>query len=142
MQIKKYKFYIGIDSGTNTGLCVYDRYGKHIRQLVTVKIHTAMDVVRYWHSTNPGQVFIRVEDARKATFGRQNDYHKAQGAGAVKRDAKIWEDFLTDLGVDFEMVRADPKRTKWTSDFFKKVTGYQGASSEHSRDAAAMVYGK
>lgn len=100
-----------------------------------------METVKYWHSTNPGQVKVRVEDARKAKFNRQQEMYKAQGAGSVMRDAKIWEDFLADLQIDYEMVRPKKDLTKWNSETFKNITGYAGASSEHARDAALLVYG-
>lgn len=140
--MKTYKYYIGIDVGVQTGFCVYCKFDKSIRQLATVKIHVAMKAVEYWKNAAPGEVFIRVEDPRKATYGRQNDIHKAQGAGSVKRDAKIWEDFLTDLEMDFEMCRPRKDLTKWSVEKFKMITKYNGATSEHSRDAATLVYGR
>lgn len=138
---KKYKYLIGIDCGVQTGFCVYSKWDKRIRKIDTLKIHVAMLAVRNWHSQYPGEVLVRVEDARQATFGRQLDFHKAQGAGSVKRDAKIWEDYLEDLGVDYEMVRPNKKTTKWTAETFKKVTGHSEGGSEHARDSAMLVYG-
>jgi hypothetical protein len=31
--------------------------------------------------------------------------------------------------------------TKWAADYFARVTGFKGRTSEHSRDAALLVYG-
>ena len=39
---------------------------------------------------------------------REEERKRLQGVGSVKRDATIWEDYLTELGVEFEMVA--PKR--------------------------------
>lgn len=138
---KNYRYLIGIDTGTKTGICVYGTIDKRIRHISTCKIHEAMKSVEYWEESNPGEVFVRVEDARKATYGRQDDFHKAQGAGSVKRDAKIWEDFLESLKIDFEMVRPNNKITKLNNETFKKITGYCERVSEHAMDAAMLVYG-
>ncbi len=66
---------------------------------------------------------------------------KQQGAGSVKRDCKIWEDFLTDLDIPFEMVAPRKGMTKYSAAAFKKLTGYEGKTSEHARDAAMLVFG-
>ncbi|MEO6610724.1 MAG: hypothetical protein ABIT05_01285 [Chitinophagaceae bacterium] len=139
--IGRYKYLIGIDCGVQTGLCVWSRWDKNIRTLTTVKIHTAMEAVKGWHNTNPGEVKVRVEDARKRKWFGKSDREQLQGAGSIKRDAKIWEDFLSDIGVDFEMVPPKNNKTKMADGFFKKVTGHTGSTTEHSRDAAMLVYG-
>ena len=47
-----------------------------------------------------------------------------QGAGSIKMDAKIWEDFLMDIGVNHEMVSPAKNRTKLKADTFKTYTGW------------------
>lgn len=76
---------------------------------------------------------------------------KLMGAGAAKRDAKIWEEFLSDkdialpyaddLGLTFTMHKPQVHGTKWAAEYFARVTGFKGRTSEHSRDAALLVYG-
>lgn len=139
---KKHRYYIGIDTGVQTGLCIWDRQEKRIYRLETTKLHHAWELVKYYYTTNPGDVKVCVEDPRLAVFGRRSDLYKAQGAGSVKRDAKAWEDFLKDLGVDFEMVRPDSAITKLDDQTFRKVTGWTGKTSSHARDAAMLVYGR
>lgn len=143
---KQYKYLIGIDCGVNTGICVWVKDDKIISHIATVRIHQAMEGIKVWHSTNPGQVFVRVEDARKRTWipwqkNEKAERGKREGAGSVKRDAIIWEDFLTDLGVDFEMVAPKNNKTKVTAEYFKNLTKYSGSTSEHARDAAMLVIG-
>lgn len=139
MQLKQYKYYIGIDCGVQTGICVWSKEDKKIRHIATVKIHEAMEGVKFWHQSNPGQVFVRVEDARKVIF--KTDLVKAQGAGSVKRDAIIWEDYLEWLKIDFEMVRPKKQITKLSAAAFKQITKYDGSTSSHARDAGMLVYG-
>jgi hypothetical protein len=143
---KRYKYYIGIDCGVKTGMCVWSAFDKRIRHISTVKIHQAMAGVKFWHDGNPKEIFVRVEDARKRTWVPWQENEKAErgkreGAGSVKRDAIIWEDFLEELGVDFEMVAPKDNKTKLTAEAFKAVTRYDGTTSEHARDAAMLVFG-
>lgn len=122
--------YIGIDPGVNTGVAIWKDC--QFESLLTLKIHKAMDLVR-----NLKPDLVRVEDARKRKW-----YPKGanlQGAGSVKRDSKIWEDFLKDLNYNFEMVH--PLRDVWdTHEKFERITGYKKRTSKHSRDAALLVY--
>lgn len=135
-----YQYIIGIDTGTQTGIAIYDRQLKKLTTVKTVKIHLAMDIVMMVHRQNEGKVFVRVEDARMATFGRANDIHKAQGAGSVKRDAAIWDDFLKDSGIPYQMCRPNKQLTKLSEKTFKQITGYDGLNSSHARDAAMLVW--
>lgn len=143
---KRFKYYIGIDTGVHTGICIWSREDKVIRFISTLKIHAAMLTVKFWHESWPGQVFVRVEDARLRTWIPQQEDEKAErgrreGAGSVKRDAVIWEDFLTDLGVPFEMVPPKRNKTKVTAGYFKTLTKYDGITSSHARDAGMLVFG-
>lgn len=138
-------FIIGIDCGVNTGLCVWSTKTKQIEQIKTMQIHAAMWFVKMWNEF-PGDIFVRVEDARLRTWIPRQKNEKAErgrreGAGNVKRDAKIWEDFLTDLGIPFELVAPKNNKTKVDTEYFKKLTGYTGKTSEHARDAGMLVIG-
>ena len=87
----------------------------------------------------------RVEDSRQRTwFGkivsREEERKKLQGVGSVKRDASIWDDFLKDLGVKYEMVAPKQNVTKLSQDRFKSYTGWAKQTNEHSRDAAMLVF--
>ena len=66
---------------------------------------------------------------------------KQQGAGSIKRDAKIWEDYLTRLRIDFKLVNPTSRKTKITSEYFKKISKFEGRTSNHARDAAMLVLG-
>lgn len=102
--------------------------------------------VKFWHDGNAKEVFVRVEDARKRKWVPWQENEKAErgkreGAGSVKRDAIIWEDYLEELGVDYEMVAPKDNKTKLTAEAFKAVTKHDGITSEHARDAAMLVFG-
>lgn len=137
----KYNYIIGIDPGVNTGYAVWDCKKKEIVAVSSWEIHRVMAFVK---SDVHNNIFVRVEDARKRKwFG--NDYKtndaKKQNVGKVKRDCKIWEDYLTYLGVAFEMIHPIKGGTKIKAEPFKKLTGWEKQTNEHGRDAAMIVFG-
>lgn len=126
---------IGIDSGTVTGISIFDVAEQKFDFVGSMAIHRAMKMVA---DTKPA--LVRVEDARLRkwfTGGKE----KAQGAGSIKRDAKIWEDFLTDENLFFEMVAPMSNVTKLSAADFKRRTGWQMGTNSHSRDASMLVFG-
>lgn len=136
--------FVGIDPGTHTGIALWKKKEK-ILMVETKKIHDAMSYVKAMHEIHKEQLQVIFEDARKRTwFGEKESkvQAKQQGAGSIKRDCSIWEDFLTDVDVDFEMVKPSRGITKLNQEQFLKLTGYKGRTSEHSRDAAMLVFGK
>lgn len=140
--------YIGIDTGTNTGIAVWDNRKRSLLQVETMKIHKAMEVVKSYKeiaSENNTKLVVRVEDPRQRTWyeqmSREKERAKLQGVGSVKRDASIWDDFLKDLGVEYEMVAPKRNVTKLTSERFKAITGWIKSTNEHNRDAAMLVFG-
>jgi len=144
--LSDYKFLIGIDTGVNTGICAYNRHEKKIYFIATMMIHEAMEKIANWHKTYPGQLFVRVEDARlRKWIPKQKDMKaelgRREGAGSVKRDAQIWEGFLKGIGVPYEMVPPKNNKTKTDASLFVKLTGYDMQTSNHSRDAAMLVFG-
>lgn len=139
----KTRWIIGIDPGSNTGIAVWDAVENQFALIGTMQIHKAMAIVYeyYMHHENEG-LFIRIEDARQATFSRNNqkDICKAQGAGSVKRDCSIWQDYLQDMGIEFQMTRPRKAITKMDAELFQKVTGWKDRTSSHARDAALLVF--
>jgi len=141
-----HQYIIGIDTGVNTGICVYSRKEKKILYLATVKIHSVMEYVASLCKTYPGLVYVRVEDARLRKWIPYQKTERAErgrreGAGSVKRDAGIWEDFLTDLKIDFQMVAPKDNKTKVDAVYFKKLTKWEGKTNNHMRDAGFLAYG-
>ena len=132
---------IGIDPGTHTGVAVWDtREGKFL-SLETLPIHKALLRVLVLTSDQVAEVVF--EDARQRTwFGKGDTNAKAQGAGSVKRDCSIWEDFCRDYGIPFQAKPPIKGATKVTADYFKMVSGWTGRTSEHARDAAMLVIGR
>lgn len=128
---------IGIDPGVKTGFAVSD--GGCLVQVETLKIHQAMHEVLFVRDRNiyRDNIHVVVEDARK----RGGLKVRAQGAGSVKRDCKIWEDFLIDNEIDYCFVKPDKKLTKISEETFKRMTKWGKRTSNHARDAAMLIFG-
>ena len=134
-------FYIGIDPGTHTGMAVWDSKEGKFLSLETLPIHRAMVEVMNLRIGRDIQVVF--EDARQRKwYGKGDTNAKLQGAGSVKRDCSIWEEFCKDYGIPFRAIPPVKGATKITPEYFKLISHYQGRTSEHSRDAAMLVIGR
>lgn len=138
---KTYKYAIGIDTGVHTGFAVWDTEDQRLLSCKTMKIDVAMETIR--ETWDEGySILVIVEDARLRKFFKGEDMAaKQQGAGSIKRDAKIWEDYLTRLRIDFKLVNPTSRKTKITAEYFKKISKFEGRTSNHARDAAMLVLG-
>lgn len=135
--------FIGIDTGKHTGVAVWDSEERKFIEIKTMMLHQALMFVitmcKVWGREN---VQILFEDARQRKWYGSDSNAKMQGAGSVKRDAVIWEDFCTDYGIAFRALPPAKGATKWKTEQFKAVTGWRSQTSEHSRDAAMIVFGR
>lgn len=142
--------YIGIDTGVNTGLAVWDSDCKAFSLIDTMPIHRALSLVESLHHEQADErreVFVIFEDARQRKWlpterSISEQRGRLQGAGSVKRDAGIWEDFLNDYCIPYRAVPPAKGLTKWDANTFKAITKWQGRTSNHARDAAMLVFGK
>lgn len=137
--------YIGIDTGVHTGIAVWDSERKEFVVVDTIKIHEALQIVSsYAYKDIP--LCVRFEDARQRKWipfakNMTGELGRAQGAGYVKAHCQIWEDFLRDKDISFEMIAPRRNVTKLSAAQFARITGYKGRTNEHARDAAMLVYG-
>lgn len=137
---KTFRYYIGIDPGVITGIAIWDSPNKKFLYISSGKILDVMDMVE--KAIISKNVFIKCEDPRLAVYGRgKKDYNIAQGAGSIKRDAQIWEDFLKKHNADFIMLRPAKAFNKWKADKFQTLTKWDGVTNGHGRDAAMVVFG-
>lgn len=136
------KIYIGIDTGSNTGIAIWSQEENKLIHVETVKIHRAMKIVEaHIEQYGTEKIVVRFEDARLRKWYGNSGREKLQGAGSVKRDAVIWQDFLAELGVENKAIAPANNTTKMSADQFKRITGWTGKTNEHGRDAAWLVYG-
>nr|DAU07334.1 MAG TPA: resokvase [Caudoviricetes sp.]DAU90445.1 MAG TPA: resolvase [Caudoviricetes sp.] len=135
--------YIGIDTGVHTGFAVWHSDTKYLAEVSTMTITQAMERVKMISDIR-GKDNIRlfIEDARQRKWFGNAGREKLQGAGSVKRDSRIWEDWCREQGLQYRMVAPKNNRTKLSAAQFKALTKWQGNTSEHSRDAAILVFGR
>lgn len=137
--------YIGIDCGEHTGVAVWDTETMALSDCYTCHLHKALaDVLNLSHQ---GDVCVIFEDARQRRWIPRertvSEYRgRLMGAGSVKRDAVIWQEFCTDNAIPFQAIAPRKGLTKWEAPQFKAVTKWQGRTSNHARDAALLVFGR
>ena len=134
----KARFVIGIDPGVTTGFALYDREEKRLVAVESFQILEAMDEVRV--RVHLG-IEIRFEDARMRRWFGKKGREALQGAGSIKRDCQIWEDFCRLHGIKATHIPPMDNLTKLNAGQFAKLTGWEGRTNEHGRDAAMLVFG-
>ncbi len=144
---------IGIDTGSNTAVAVWDTEKRAITSLTTYKsaMYGALRQVEQTVAESDSGVLIRFEDARMRQWvpwykDERRNRGRAQGAGYVKAHCQIWDDFLKDLSdrnprVKVQAIAPGRNTTKLSAEAFNRITGWQGKSNEHERDAAMLVFG-
>jgi hypothetical protein len=139
MRKRKYKYYLGIDPGVHTGIALYDSGRKGFDMIQSTGIIIALHFINGF--SDKKDLFVRVEDARKRKWFGAAGREQLQGAGSIKRDCQIWEEFLELSGIAYEMVAPKNNKTKLDAKLFSKYTGWKLRTNEHARDAAMLVYG-
>lgn len=136
--------HIGIDPGVKTGFAVWDSEKQKFLEILTLTITGAMNIViinRNMAIVSGKELMLHIEDARLRKWYGNSGREKLQGAGSVKRDSKIWEDFCKENEIEYRMVAPKNNRTKVSKGYFNKITGWTKQTTDHARDAAMMVFG-
>lgn len=137
----KAEYYIGIDTGVNTGFAVWDTRQRILMEVSTMTITQAMERVREI-VVRLGPVHLFIEDARLRKWFGNAGREQLQGAGSIKRDAAIWEQFCLENGYAYTLVPPKNNATKMSAEAFSNLTSWTGRTSEHARDAAMMIFGQ
>lgn len=138
---------VGIDPGTNTGFAVWDCIAGEFAALDTLGFWSAYQRVLQLAATHERLLAV-VEDpsGNKPVFPRnltmkevKIKLHIAQSVGGNKREAQLLIKGLRRAGIPVKTVT--PRDGKWNAETFAKITGYQGRTNEHKRDAGRLVVG-
>ena len=130
------KTVVGIDPGVNTGFAVLQNGA--LVKVSTMKIHEALRQMEVWFAGN-NDFIAYVEDARQ----RGGKQAAARLAGSIRRDCKIWEDFLVEHKIPHVFVKPTPHgMTKLDAKTFERLTGWRERTNEHGRDAAMLIWGR
>ena len=134
----------GIDPGLHTGLAVWDTSSRQFLEIRCSGIVDAMDYLDHLRAER-GIGLVVFEDARQRTWiPRERDLAqmkgRAMGAGSVKRDCSIWEEWCKARQVQYIASRPKNGMTKLTDAYFRGITGYDRRTNNHGRDAAMLVF--
>jgi len=125
---------VGIDPGTHTGVAIWRLKEKCFERIVTMSIVDAM------HMLFDGYFPLVIEDART----RSGSDAAKMGAGSIRRDCAIWQEFADSYGYPIwwrNTPRGRNHTTKLSAEKFKALTGWNERTSNHARDAAMLVWG-
>ena len=161
------RFLLGIDPGRNTGIAIIDRDKKKLVKLDTLNfwetvkvlddftayIYPKDDMIGFVFEASEIQLEVVIEDPNENSFiynqnvaklSKQAAMTVAQSVGRNKEQAFLLIDYLEKKGIKYKTVRPRNRNNgggKWTSEYFCKMTGWQGKSNEHNRDAARLIWG-
>ena len=151
-------FVLGIDPGQTTGLAGFVPAGgrRQRGRLAFVTSAGPLGTVRQLEAWAEAGLLLAVyvEDATALPL-----YARHRGAGRGERDriarsvgrVDAWTDLYLNTcaalrtadGAPVPAVSVEPVRAaKWTADVLRRVTGYDGRTNQHGRDAARIVWGR
>lgn len=166
---KKTKYFVGIDPGRNTGICVYDPKRKGPERIVRIMTFGFWDTIEFLenfekrmelpvshHDTaipfdfedNEITFEVIIEDpqlnaptffSKKKVIPEAIKLSKAQDVGRNKECAYLMIDYMTRKKIKFRQIK--PKNSKWSDDDVRLYTKYLGSTNEHNRDAIRFVWG-
>ena len=131
---------IGIDPGVNTGFAIV--CNKKLTDVLCMPACQAEAKVLDWSKWHPNYVMVYFEDARMRGWFGSKGREALQGAGSIKRDCQRWEEYLKHYNIPYVAVAPKNNKTKLTAEQFKRITGWEGRTNEHGRDAAMLVVGR
>lgn len=130
---------LGIDPGTNTGIASYIN-GK-LMNLATV---APVDIAECIEATRPARVVF--EDSRLESYtwtsikSRPAALKMARNVGEVDAWCKLIVAICAKLDIPAHGISPKGKGAKVDATRFAEITGWSGASNEHTRDAAMVAW--
>ncbi len=149
------RYVVGVDPGTKTGLAVFDRESRALITLQTTDFWGAYEAIR---KMPVDEVSVRVEVHRYCPTFRERKRgagsvgtldRMARNVGQVTREATLLVEGLRRCGYSVVEVRPQGKIKgddgKYDAEEdraqFLRLTGWQGQTSQHARDAGRIAWG-
>lgn len=102
-QINTAPIIIGIDPGVSTGIAVWDRNARVFSTITSDGIVGVMKRVLALHKAVGVEVWF--EDARLRSWFGAKGREALQGAGSIKRDCQIWEEWCCLYGIKYRSIK-------------------------------------
>lgn len=138
---------LGIDPGTKTGFALYDADANGgAGELLRVDALDFWEAVALLEAVAGDTAAVVVEDARRiGLYARRGERGArrdriARSVGMIDRDVQLWLDLCERLRLPVATV--EPTRKKWDAETFRRITGWEGRTNEHARDAGRLVFGR
>lgn len=153
------QYIVGIDSGTENGICLYNYTKQEYTDLFTISFWELIELLNRFNrldivciiediiSNKPtfhkGMIFKAIASKNKIFIGQAvGTFDKiAQDVGGSKRDQKHLEEYLQQYSIPY-ILRVPKKnsKTKLDKEEFEKHTGISCRSNEHTRDACMLIH--
>ena len=139
------RIFIGIDPGVSTGYALWEDDKLYVDTGTFWSVVGTLE--QFGRDARPEgtEIVVVIEDPNlnRPVFPRGVNpammLKVAQNVGANKRDAQLLIEWAESWELEVRRVR--PVSKKWDAETFQKITGYNGRTSQHARDAAKLVYG-
>ena len=135
INVSKFQFHIGIDPGNSTGFAVYDRIEKKFLVVETLDFWMAYSKAQAY-SVKDTRIIVEVSKT-KANWQKDKSTTTSVNIGGVIKESKLLAEGFRRLGF---YVETPHPRGKVDASYFKRVTGYQGRTNEHMRDAGLLCF--
>ena len=140
--------WVGIDPGERTGLAIWDGAAQCFRRIVARPFWGAVEALDALGAIAPCPVAgVVIEDSRGLPlYQRHRGLPRAARDRAARSVGRI--DVQTDLLVQrcealgLPVVLAEPSRRKLDHAKFARLTGHEGRTNQHARDAGLLVFGR
>lgn len=151
--------YVGIDPGVNTGICIYNSDTKEIIKLLTldfwdtITLFTRLAEMQHYFCIDEEIITVIIENSalNKPTFSKAGGETArkmqkiSRNVGSNQRESVLLIEGIRRMGFAVKEVRPSGKKgmkRKWSKEVFENITGWKKQSSQHSRDAAMLVFGR
>jgi hypothetical protein len=142
------QYILGIDPGKKNGIAVYDRTSKKLTELKTLSFWDTVEELEMWLDDcglQNFEVFIEDVEAISPTYKRgvnQRAHDKiSQNVGSNKTYCQLLKQKMEKLGIKFTPISPRGRTmAKMDAETFQRYTGWSESSSQHARDAGALVW--
>lgn len=130
---------IGIDPGSNTGIAIY-RAGV-LAELQTIEPHQLPEAIE---SIRPARVVFEDSRLQSHTWSRKLNaaaqLKVARDVGQIDAWCRLITATCERLGIPAHGISPKNKGAKLNAEQFERLTGWEGRTNEHQRDAAALAW--
>ncbi len=141
--------WIGLDPGKSTGVAIWDAHRERFARLGSKPFWDAVAVLDALAQFDPTPVVgVVVEDSRGLPLYQRHRHLPREARDRAARSVgqiDVQIDLLVQRceALQLPVVLVEPsRREKPDAETFRRLTGYEGRTNPHSRDAGLLVFGR